>query len=438
MTAAPLTLLFVTRTSPFAGDSGSGAYVFDLLRHLASEGFKIHIVWTEPPDLAPSRGWFNPPTIEPGVFTLEIMGTVKLGRRYWKPDIVWLPFKARASHRVKTFLRALHLWPRTPRAVPSASDAAHATPHSAQPSWGFPATQAESDAIANAIARLKPDVVLANYAWMAPAVCDPHRLHPPCAVLTHDVRHRQLHLIEGHPVEVLGEHMSAEDEFASLQATDGLIAIQSTEARVFAHLFPNKRIVTAPLPVRPRPLPVPAQPTLLFVGSQHGPNITGLRWFINHVWPLVRHTTPAARLLIAGTVCKEFPSPQPEGIEVLGRLPDLATAYARSAFVIAPILQGSGIKIKILEATGFGRACVTTSVGLEGLESLQPALRVADTPETFANEVNRLLLPHAATEAAEQILALARVHLSVDACYAPVAQLLRTLTEPNSDAPFSP
>jgi len=421
----PIKLLFATRTSPFAGDSGSGTYVFDLLRHLASDGFEIHVVWTEPPDLVPSNGWFRPPVASRPVFSLKIMGTRKLGHRYWKSDIVWLPFKARASHAIKTSLQRLGLW-RKQKLLPSSA----ATPPAklaVEPSWGSTCTEAETTAIHQAILCFRPDVVLANYAWMVPAVCNARHDHPPCAVLTHDVRHRQLHLINGEAIEILGEHMSVEAEAASLQSTDALIAIQSTEARVFKRLLPDKKVVVAPMPVRSRPLPVPTEPTVLFVGSQHGPNVTGLRWFINEAWPLVRQDTPLARLFIAGNVCREFPAPQPEGVEVLGRLPDLASAYARASVVIAPILQGSGIKIKILEAASFGRACVTTSVGLEGLEALQPALRVADTPQAFADEVTMLLSAPTAAKVGDQMLALARAHLSVETCYNPAASLLRNL-----------
>ena len=226
--------------------------------------------------------------------------------------------------------------------------------------------------------------------------------------------------------------MSAETELASLQSADALIAIQSAEARVFERLLPEKKVVVAPMPVRPQPLPVPKEPTVLFVGSQHGPNVAGLRWFIKDVWAHVRQNTPSARLLIAGSVCREFAAPQPEGVEVLGRLPDLASAYARASVVIAPILQGSGIKIKILEAASFGRACVTTSVGLEGLEALQPALRVADTPHSFADEVTALLSAPTAAQVGDQMLALARAHLSVETCYNPAAELLRRLACPTA------
>jgi len=110
VSAAPTKLLFATRTSPFAGDSGSGTYVFDLLRHLTENGFKIHVIWTEPPDLIPSRGWYTPPEESHAVFCLNIMGMVKVGERFLRPDVVWLPFKAKVSHAVKTVLRKIGLW----------------------------------------------------------------------------------------------------------------------------------------------------------------------------------------------------------------------------------------------------------------------------------------------------------------------------------------
>ncbi|MFT3782541.1 MAG: glycosyltransferase [Nibricoccus sp.] len=421
-------LLFVTRTSPFAGESGSGAYVFDLLRYLAGNGVKIHTVWTEPPDLVPQRGWYTPPREARGVSSLEIMGAVKLGTRFWKHDVVWLPFKARASHVAKTVLRSLGLWrKRCEQSSPtSLTQSLHS---SSSPSWGANCSAAERSIVQKAIARFRPDVVLANYAWMAPAAAVPGPLRRPIAVLTHDVRHRQLHLANGQVREVLGEYMTAQDELACLASADGLIAIQETEASVFQRLFPNKQIVTAPLAVRPNALPFSKEPVVLFVGSHHVPNVAGVHWFIDLVWPLIRAKFPAAQLHIAGSVCDSLRErTTPTEIQLLGRIRDLAEPYSRSRVVIAPILQGSGLKIKIIEAVSYGRPCVTTSVGAEGLENLQPALRVANTHEGFANEVLGLLSSvDRAQTAAEETLKLACTHFSVDACYRPVSTLLQQL-----------
>jgi glycosyltransferase involved in cell wall biosynthesis len=450
--AAPLKVLFATRTSPFAGDSGSGTYVFDLLSHLRREGFQIHVAWTEPPDLNPTRGWFTPPPESAAIFSLQIMDTVRIGGRFWRPSIVWLPFKARAAHRVKTALRFLGLWrdDSRPRAAAGSASArvsqpsplnSHVPAASSAPAWGSAASSAETAFIHAAIARHRPDVVIANYAWLSPAVSSapslnshPSTLHspPPFAVLTHDVRHRQLHLRNGHPVEVLNEHTPLETELSQLAPADALIAIQSTEAAVFARHFSTKQVVTAPMSAALRPLPVPTAPVALFVGSAHAPNLTGLRWFLAHAWPGLRRDLPDARLLVAGSICASLTETLPPGVEKLGRLPDLSTAYAQASVVIAPILQGSGIKIKILEALSFGRAVVTTSVGAEGLEKLRPTLRVSDTPDAFARDTLALLRdPALAASSAAALQSLARDHLSPDACYGPVARLLRDLAARN-------
>jgi glycosyltransferase involved in cell wall biosynthesis len=459
--AAPIKVLFATRTSPFAGDSGSGTYVFDLLSHLRREDFQIHVAWTEPPDLNPTRGWFTPPPESSAVFSLEIMDTVRVGERFWRSSIVWLPLKARAAHRIKTALRFLGLWrdvsrPRAPalsHAAPISPPSTLHPPLSAAakvPTWGCSASRSETVFLRSAIRRYRPDVIIANYAWLSPAIhasstgrrsafnrqastTAPAASAVPFAVLTHDVRHRQLHLRDGQLVEVLNEHTPLETELAQLTPADALIAIQSTEAAVFARHFPTKRVVTAPMSAAFRPLPVPNAPVALFVGSGHAPNLTGLRWFLANVWPELCRDLPAVRLLIAGSICSSLTEALPPGVEKLGRLPDLSAAYAQASLVIAPILQGSGIKIKILEALTFGRAVITTSVGAEGLENLRPTLRVADTPGAFARDTLALLRdPALAMSTAATLQALASDHLSPEACYGPVARLLRDLAAGNS------
>lgn len=425
MPKAPIKVLIATRTSPFAGESGSGAYVFDVMSFLARKGFKLHVVWTQPPDLAPGAGWYVQPAASRNVCSLEIAGTLRIGRRFWQPDIVWLPAKARASHVVKTSLQRLGLWRRrqlylSPRVEPKPVT---------EPKWGSAATTVETICVRRAISRWRPDVVLANYAWMAPTVRPYGMSTPPFAVLTLDVRHRQLHLRDGRVYEELGEHTSIHDERQALATADAVIAIQKTEAAVFSRLLPNTPVITARMSAAPCLLPLPSKPTLLFVGSGHAANVAGLGWFLNQVWPLVLREVSAASLFIAGGICSLLKEALPDGVIKLGHLGDLSPAYAQSSIVIAPLLQGSGLKIKILEAISFGRACVTTSVGAEGLEDVLPALCIADKPVEFANAMITLLSdPVLAAATRESLLARARAHLSPESCYTPLVDLLRSLS----------
>lgn len=428
-------LLFVTRSSPFAGSGGSGTYVFDVLRYLSARGFVIRVLWTEPPDLVPSHGWYEPPGEARGIFDLEIMQTIRIGRRFWRPSVTWLPFKARMFDRIKTVLRTLGLWQRRP-AAPNAGPGRQPGPPATGSGWGHDCTAAEIASVQSAIARWQPDVVLANYAWMAPAVRSSTQTQPPCAVLSHDVRHRQLHLHEGRLREAIGDYTSPETERQQLQSADAIIAIQEPEAAIFRRMLPGKTVVTAPMSAHLQIFPPINQPTLLFVGSNHGPNVFGLRWFLAEIWPSLKKDQPAAKLLIAGTICSVLTETLPDGVRLLGRLSDLSSAYAQAAVVIAPIFQGSGIKIKLLEAIGYGRACVTTSVGLEGLEALREDLGIADTAPEFTRLTLSLLRdPAIAAAQGAALQAKARIQLSPETCYEPIARVLHALA---SGREFSP
>jgi glycosyltransferase involved in cell wall biosynthesis len=105
------------------------------------------------------------------------------------------------------------------------------------------------------------------------------------------------------------------------------------------------------------------------------PNVRGLDWFCGEVWPHVRELLPTAMLEIAGSgldvdargapvVPSAWRAP---GITVLGFVPELAPLYERSALMVAPVLGGSGVRIKLLEAFRNGVPVVTTPDGARGL-----------------------------------------------------------------------
>ena len=60
--------------------------------------------------------------------------------------------------------------------------------------------------------------------------------------------------------------------------------------------------------------------------------------------------------------------------------------------IVAPLLSGSGTRVKILEAWAAGRAVVSTSIGAEGLAVREGGnIRVADGEDAFADVVLELL-----------------------------------------------
>jgi len=134
--------------------------------------------------------------------------------------------------------------------------------------------------------------------------------------------------------------------------------------------------------------------TLLFLGSfRHTPNQEALEWFVRLVLPRVLEQEPDARLLIVGS---EPPPrhalPRSEAIELVGFVEDVREPLGRYALFLCPILSGSGVRVKLLEAFAAGIPVISTRLGAEGLAEQDGEIcALADDPERFANHVVRML-----------------------------------------------
>ncbi|MGI8992425.1 MAG: glycosyltransferase [Bryobacteraceae bacterium] len=141
---------------------------------------------------------------------------------------------------------------------------------------------------------------------------------------------------------------------------------------------------------------------LLFIGSfAHLPNILALEFFLGEVWPLLDRRTLRLHV-IAGSrheyflqyynVPKLADALRQCGIEMEGFVADVRPAYQRAQIVIAPLLASAGTNIKILEAMAMGKAIVSTTSGINGLD-LSPGedVAVVDSPGGFADAISRLV-----------------------------------------------
>ena len=135
--------------------------------------------------------------------------------------------------------------------------------------------------------------------------------------------------------------------------------------------------------------------TLLFLGGfRHTPNAVAVDWFIRHVLPRVRERRPNAKLIAVG------PDPPPshayadfgDAVRFTGFVDDIRGPLARYAVFVCPILHGSGVRVKLLEAFAAGIPVVSTRVGAEGLarEDGEFCL-LSDDPQGFADRVLSLL-----------------------------------------------
>jgi len=136
---------------------------------------------------------------------------------------------------------------------------------------------------------------------------------------------------------------------------------------------------------------------IMTLGSlNYPPNVDGIRWFVQEVFPLVQAQVPQVTLTIIGksppSDFLEAAQQQPETIDVTGYVSDLTPYMEQAALMVVPVRAGSGMRVRLLEAFARAMPAVTTTIGLEGIEATHGReVLVADTTQEFADAVVQLL-----------------------------------------------
>ncbi len=134
--------------------------------------------------------------------------------------------------------------------------------------------------------------------------------------------------------------------------------------------------------------------SLLFIGSsRHKPNLLAIEWFVAEVLPRVVAAYPGVRLYLAGFDARLHPEfAMNSHIEMLGYVEDVQPWLGRCAVFVCPVLSGSGVRVKLLEAFASGIPVVSTRIGAEGLATSDGDIcALADTPAAFASKTLELL-----------------------------------------------
>lgn len=133
---------------------------------------------------------------------------------------------------------------------------------------------------------------------------------------------------------------------------------------------------------------------ILFAGTLTWlPNEEGLGWFVETVAPMLPQSLKLNILGGEPTAALRAREQSGRGCEIRwhGRVPSVTPFYEDASVFVAPLLSGSGIKIKILNALSHGLPVVTTSIGIEGFpREWRDCIHVADSPEEFARAVELL------------------------------------------------
>ncbi|WP_199618144.1 glycosyltransferase [Paenibacillus alkalitolerans] len=138
---------------------------------------------------------------------------------------------------------------------------------------------------------------------------------------------------------------------------------------------------------------------LVFVGKMDIPhNSSAVVYFCERIWPKIKRHAPEATFYIVGK------NPTAEvlrlqdtypGVVVTGEVDDVKRIVKDSALMTAPLLFGTGIKTKILEAMSWGVPVVTNPIGSEGINANhREDLFVCESDDDMVQNVLLLLNNH--------------------------------------------
>ncbi len=190
-----------------------------------------------------------------------------------------------------------------------------------------------------------------------------------------------------------------EYEIAYCRLYDGVLVRSEADKEILSNWVPSDRIAVFPpwldLSLAERVSPIPTAQDVMFYGAMWRPvNEQAAVLFAQKVWPAILTKAPDSRFLIVGSrPSSAVQKLQGSHVIVTGFVPDVAPFYSQSAVVVAPLIAGSGIKGKVLQALAYGRPVVTTSVGAEGIAATEnDGLFIRDEPEQMTECVSALLL----------------------------------------------
>lgn len=143
-----------------------------------------------------------------------------------------------------------------------------------------------------------------------------------------------------------------------------------------------------------RPIEMQKKYDLVFTGNMsYPPNVNAAGLLAKEIFPLVHKKFPDLRLLITGaSPCAKVLGLRQENIEVTGWVDDIRKYYAASKIFIAPMMIGTGLQNKLLEAMAMKIPCVTSALANNALcAAVGREIMVGESPEDFAEIIIELL-----------------------------------------------
>ena len=133
---------------------------------------------------------------------------------------------------------------------------------------------------------------------------------------------------------------------------------------------------------------------LIFTGNMgYHPNIVAAQFIVRKVLPILKRKGLNVTVCLAGTnPAPEVLKLRSEQVNVTGFVKDIRSYILESSVFVAPLLSGSGLQNKLLEAMACGLPSITTSLANKALGAKnEEQILIADTAQAFAEKIEYIL-----------------------------------------------
>ncbi|RXM52818.1 hypothetical protein BOQ64_05875 [Chryseobacterium sp. CH25] len=179
-----------------------------------------------------------------------------------------------------------------------------------------------------------------------------------------------------------------QDEISILKQYDNIWTYSVEEEYIFDQ-FTNKEVTLMPVsfPDNFNNKAPEYKYDIVYVASDNPHNIKGIQWFLKEVLPLLKNV----KIHIVGKIGKAIAEDYPNVIKY-GMVDDLQEFYNHAKVAICPMLSGTGVKIKVLEALSYGLPIVTSRRGVDGLVNKKNnGCLVSQDPVEFSEAILKLM-----------------------------------------------
>ncbi|MBO7495903.1 MAG: glycosyltransferase [Salinivirgaceae bacterium] len=186
-------------------------------------------------------------------------------------------------------------------------------------------------------------------------------------------------------------------ESLTLKQIDLLVPITKNDAEKLP--FNSQNTYVAPTGIEPQKFAPYKEPavgkSLFYIGAlDWEPNQEAVLWFVRNVWTDIQCMHPDWEFHIAGrNAPRSFANELAKYPVVFdGQVASAQEFIERHNIMVVPLLSGSGMRIKIIEAMAHSRCVVTTPVGAEGIDAENGRqILIGTTPDELKQLVDKAI-----------------------------------------------